>query len=338
MSRLVVFNLSNRAVGEFQALCNRGYVLYGNPGVDGGGHTTIIVPDDVADEKWLQLGSLVLVEHSTLPAWVGMIDTPWKAKSPVELTLYNVEYFFHLRTPEQAERISAPIPQIVSRMIAIMNRQEQMFLSLGESSNDQVKYDVTLNQRSMWDQLIPLLEQTGYEMVLRPERDEKNRLRMFVDVDKQIGVSTGFLLEDGKNMTVLEATVNGEISNRVKGVSGTSTQEGQLQTEVFEDQDSQNLYRTRSATVSFQDVTQLSTLQEYTKTHLATAAQPYLDLTVEVHESAFRYTQPGNQVLAHSADLHLPGGVTGWRGIARILAMVYNEDNNTVEMKLRGTL
>jgi hypothetical protein len=338
MSRLVVFDLSNRAMGEFESVCNRGWVLYGNPGVDGGGYTTVTVPDDVATQKWLQLGRLVLVERPPLPAWLGLIDTPWKASSPVEITLYNAEYLFAIRTPEQAERISASIPQMVGRMIAVMNRQEQMFLSLGETGNENTKHDQALDQRKMWDILIPMLERTGYEMVIRPERDDKNRLRVSVDVDTQLGVNTGFLLEDGKNMTVLDATVNGEIVNRVRGVSGSSTAENQLQTDVFEDPDSQGLYRTRSATVQFRDVTQLSTLQEYAKTYLASVKDPYLDMTVQAHESTFKYLQPGNQLIAHSPNLHMPGGDHGWRGTARILSMVYNEDSNAVEMKLRGVL
>ena len=338
VSRLVVFDLSNRAVGEFEAVCNRGWVLYGDPGVDGGGYTTVTVPDDVAGQKWLQLGRLVLVERPPLPTWLGVIDTPWTATAPVEITLYNAEYLFAIRTPEQAERISASIPQIVSQMITIMNRQEQMFLSLGETSNENTKHDQALDQRKMWDILIPLLERTGYEMVIRTERDDKNRLRIFVDVDTQLGINTGFLLEDGKNMTILDATVNGEIVNRVRGVSGSSTAENQLQTDVFEDQDSQDLYRTRSATVQFRDITQLSTLQEYAKTYLAAVKDPYLDMTVQAHESTFKYLQPGNTLIAHSPNLYLPGGVHGWRGNARILSMVYNEDSNTVEMKLRGAL
>lgn len=338
MSRIIVFDLANRAVGEFQAICNRGWMLYGNPGVDGGGYTTISVPADVAGQKWLQLGALVLIERDPLPAWVGMIDTPWKAMLPVEMQIYNVEYFFNLRATEQAERVTGTVPAIIQRMINIMNRQEPMYLFLGDTSNETNKFEQSIDQRQMWAQLIPFLERTGYEMVMRPERDDKNRLRIYVDVDTQIGVSTGFLLEDGVNMTVIEATVNGEIINRVKGVSGTSTEEGQLQTDVFEDQDSQNLYRTRSKSVAFRDVTQLSILQEYVKNFLSTAKQPYLDLTVQVHESAFKYLQPGNTVLVHSANLYLPGGVIGWRGSARILTMVYNEDNNTVETKLRGEM
>ena len=83
---------------------------------------------------------------------------------------------------------------------------------------------------------------------------------------------------------------------------------------------------------------QRTVLDQYTAVYLTANARPFLDLTVDAYESTFPYLRVGNTVSAHVADVYLPGGLRGWYGSARILAMAYDEDANTVKMTLRGTL
>ena len=44
----------------------------------------------------------------------------------------------------------------------------------------------------------------------------------------------------------------------------------------------------------------------------------------------------GNSYQVRATRLILPGGVKGWSGRARIMAMTYNESRNTVGMTLVG--
>lgn len=343
MSRIMVCDLDNRGAGEFFATCNRGWMVYGNSGVSGAGATTVTLPDSIAAQKWLQLGRMVLVQHPKLPPWAGVIDTPWKAILPVELTLYNAEYLFSLRSPEQAKAFNGTIPFIVAEMIKIMNEQEQMYVLPGVASGDQTAHEEALDQRTIWDQLVPMLERSGFEMVLRPERGPGKQLQIYADVGQELGVDTSFLLQDseqGKNMKVVEASVNGKITNRVKGVSGQSTAEDQLQTDVLENQDSQNRYRTRSTTLQFRNIVEISTLTDYTNAYLDDAKQPYLDLTIEAYDvgDTFINLRPGNRLLLRSSNVYLPGGVRGWRGTVRVLTMAYDEEKNAVLTKVRGAL
>jgi len=341
VSRIVVFDLQNRAAGSFNATCNRGWMVYGNPGVDGAGQTTVTVPDSVMSQDWLQLGRLVLIQRPPLPDWAGVIDTPWTATLPGGLTLYNIEYLFSLRSPERGYHFVGSIGSIVREMIRIMNSQEDMFLSLGEDSGAQASFDETLDQRTLWDQLIPILERSGHEMVMRPERIAGQPLRIYADVGVELGIDTGFLLQDneqGANMKVVSAVVNGKIQNRLMGVSGQSTADQQLVTDVLEDQDSQDLYRTRSATLQFRNITQLTTLNGYTQTSLDQSKQPYIDMTVEAFDvgDTFTHLRPGNKLLARSSKVFLPAGVRGKILSVRILAMALDEEKNTVLMKIRG--
>jgi hypothetical protein len=340
VSRIIVFDLNNNPVGAFEADCNRGWILLGNTGVSDGGQTTVSVSADIASQAWLQLGRLVLVERAPLPSWVGVIDTPWTATLPAQITLYNAEYLFSLRSAERSLTVSGPLSATVGQMIKLVNEQEETFIALGNTGNLQDSFDRVIEQSNIWDQLIKLLEDAGYEMIIRPARDIRNHLTLYIDVGVILGANTDFLLHDGPqgNMRVTGATVNGKIINRVKGVSGQSTEEAQLESDIAENQDSQNIYRTRSEIVQYQNVTQLSVINQYTKTYLDANALPYLDLTVDAYEETFAYLRVGNTLLVHAADVYLPGGRHGWKGYVRILAMVYDEQSNTVKMTLRGAL
>jgi hypothetical protein len=342
VSSLTVHDLDNRGVGKFSATCNRGWFLYGNPGVSYGGQTSVRVPDAVVGARWLQLGRMVYVPHQKLPAYAGMIDTPWQATLPMNLIIHNAEYLFSIRSPERSIKFIEPVPMIVEHMIRLMNEQENLFLSVGEASGGEI-HEETLDRRTFLEQLIAMLERTGYEMVLRPERGDGKQLRIYADIGVGLGEDTGFRLHDslsGANMKVVSASVDGVIINRATGMSGQSTAEAMLETDVLEAPESQGEYRTRSRTLPFRNVTQSSTLERYTQLYLDNAQAPYIDLTVDAYDvgETFFMLRPGNRLLVRSAKVYLPGGVRGWGGTVRVLTMAYDEAANTVKMKLRGAL
>jgi hypothetical protein len=302
----------------------------------------VVVPDDVISQPWLQLGRIVLVQQPPLPAWIGVLDTPWKAVPPWELTLYNAEYLFAIRAAERSSAVTGTVYDVVREMIRIANEQENLYILPGTAVGAQPQNSRVVEQGNLWDQMIRLLEETGHEMIIRHELNARRQLYLYVDVGVGLGIDTQFLLHDGpgKNMTVIDAVVNGKITNRVKGVSGQSSEENQLESTVLEDQASQDLYRTRSEVANFQNVTQQSLINQYAQSYLDNFSDPFLDLTVDAMNvgNAFGNLRVGNRLLVHAANVRLPGGVRGWRGSARVLAMAYDETQDTVRMTLRGVL
>lgn len=342
MSRIIVFDLNNNPVGQFSGDVNRGWILLGNTGVSDGGLTTVTIPTDVAQQPWLQLGRMVLIEEPPLPAWAGVMDMPWKVSPPVEITFYNAEYLLSLRSAERSVPVVGPMASVIGEMIHLANEQEPLYLALGSTGNVQDQQNIVIEQSNIWDQMIELLEDTGYEMVLRPQRDTRNRLSIYADIGLGLGVNTGFLLHDGDNgnMKVIDGTVDGGAINRVRGISGTTSESEQLETDVFEDQNSQNIYRTRSEVVQFRNVSQLSALNQYTQNYLSNVSMPYLNLTVNVLDigDAFANLRVGNRLIAHVSEIFLPGGRKGWKGTVRVLAMVFDETNRSIRTTLRGSL
>ena len=334
MSRVVVFGPDNISRGEFQAKCSRGWMLDGSKSVSGGGQTTVSISADVAAQKWLQVGRMVLVEHAKLPAWAGMIDTPWRASLPAQLTLYNAAYLLSLRVPDASISMTGTVYGIASRVIDAINAQEELYLRAGNFSGLDVSREQTFDQQSYWQRLNEMVARAGKEMFLRPAMTD-GRLTIYVDIQDRAGVDTGFLLHDGENanMQVSEATLDGQIVNRLIGVSDQSTQASRLATGALLNENSRAIYRLRSKVNLYSGISDPTTLLQNTTLDLAYAAWPRLILKLNILDvgDTFKYLQPGNSFIIQAANnLYLPGGVQGWRGVARLTALAYDEDSESV--------
>lgn len=347
MSRALLFGLDNLLLWEFKANIDRSYTIDGHPSSSGGGSTVITIPDAVAADKRLNFGRMILVSHgdnNKLPSWAGMLDTPWKALLPAQVTAYNAEYLLSQRCPDQPFFLQAPLAAIAAEMINQANAQEEMYIRLGDTGGlDPTIRQETFDQRNFWEQLKALLLRAGAEMTVRPQREpsDGNRLYIYLDVKQRAGVDTGFLLHDGDNanIKVTAASVDGQIWNRVTGISGESTQASRQQTTPQISTDSQ-IYRTRSIVQQFRSVRENSTLLANAQTFLDQNKFPKLKLSIQVLDvgDAIPACAPGNQVLVHASKLWLPGGRQGWRGTMRLISMNYIESSNTLTADLEGTL
>jgi len=339
-SRVVVYGLDNRSQGELRAICNRGWRLIGDPGVESGGETSIFLDDESASQSWLQLGRVVTIDHPKLPPWAGVIDTPWEAQLPVKVTLYNIEYLFSLRTPDVVATLNGMTGDIVAEMITQMNSQEETFLRIGLVDDDVLRQE-TLDNRPFWEQIVALVERAGMRMQIRPVREE-SRLYLYVDVLERIGRDTGYLFHDGDNanMTILSASIEGEIWNRVIGFGDESTKKGRKQTPPQFEPDSIRDFRMRSRNVQFQGIREESTLDAYTRAFVHAASRPVLKLKVTINDvdDAFGNVAIGNTAIFHAHTLYLPAGRIGWKGEMEMKAVAYDEKTNTVGMIIEAEL
>jgi len=330
MSRIVVFDNDHRAEGEITANLDRGWMLTGHPSVTGGGSTTLTLPDAAAIKPFLQFGRMVLVQHPRLPSWAGMIDPPWKALLPVEVAVYNAEYLLSQRAPDEPVMIEGSVGTIASQMIEMFNVGDDLFVRIGDISNaDPTPRQETLDGRNYWEQLSALLERSGCEMQARAEKDADGHLIIYLDISTRIGIDTGFLYFDGRggNATFSDPVLSGPIVNHVIGIGDESGQESRLRTAPFLNTESSELYRLRSEIVQFRDVREQSTLDRYSQTYLSNWAFPKFSFTMNVIDKgdAFVNARLGNSALVHISNTYLPGGVRGWKGLARFVAMAYTE-------------
>jgi hypothetical protein len=285
----------------------------------------------------------VIVQPEDLPAYVGVLDTPWKASEPVTITVYDPEYLLDLRVPEVPVRFTGSVDKIFSQILDACNSLEDLYLRLGSVGVIDTTYrEETLDSRSLWEQTQALGLRSRTEFVFRPQRGESDRWFIYVDLAQEIGVDTEFLLSDGENgnMTVEDAVVNGQILNRMVGINSAAGEESRLYTEPLFDSTSIQTYRLRNRIVQSRDVSDINTLKVNTQNALDASSNPYLELAVNVKNvnHAFVHLRPGNRLWAHASKIHLPGGISGWKGITRITRMAYQEVSNTVGLTLIGAL
>lgn len=339
MSRILVFDATNRVAGELSARVDRGWMITGNPSVTGGGSTTLTLSEAQASKPYWQFGRMIMIVHPKLPVWVGMIDPPWNVAPPVSLAAYNAEYLLSLRAPEETSFFTGAVGEIAGRMLEKFNQGEDLFVRLGDTARaDPTPREETLDGRTYWEQLVKLLERSGCEMTTRAVRDADGRLIVYLDIAQRLGEEDGFLFSDGLggNATFDQAVIDSEIVNRVVGIGDEISEESRLRTPPFQDTASSAVYRMRSRIVQFRDVREQATLNRYAEIYLASRASPRFQFAMRVQDQgeAFQHIRLGNVVMVHFARAILPGGVRGWRGRARILAMAYDEASNTLTAQM----
>ena len=339
-TRLITFGLDNKSVGEMRGILNRGWTLIGDPNTKAGGKTSIVLDTTSANNQWLQLGRIVAAYHPKLPPWAGVIDTPWSAVPPVKVTIYNAEYLFNLRTPDSTMTVNGNTGDIVQAMIEQINAQEETYLRIGVVDEDASRQE-TLDERPFWEQLTALMERSGMELQIRPVR-EAGRLYLYVDVLYRVGRDTGFLFHDGQdgNMKIVDASIDNEIWNRVTGIGDESTKTGRKRTSPIFEPGSIRDYRLRSTNVQFSGITDESTLAKYTSAYVNVTSRPTISIRVLIEDvgEAFANVGIGNTGIFHASELYLPGGVRGWKGLARMKAIAYDEKSEVVGMTVEGEL
>jgi hypothetical protein len=161
MSRALVFGLDNTATGEVHGICNRAWAI------NDGGKSEIELSEAEGIKPWLEIGRMIYVEHEKLPAWAGMIDTPWNCLKP-QLTAYDPPYLLALRCPEAGFVTSGTIIEIVKRLVRMANRFEDLYLRPGNLIDDGVVREFEITTETIWEQVKRLVTENGQQISFRP--------------------------------------------------------------------------------------------------------------------------------------------------------------------------
>ncbi len=338
MSRIVLFDMNGNSSGEVHAPMTRTWF------VSDGGQTELKLKREYALEKNLQLGRMVLVEREPLPAWAGMIDTPWSALLPVSVAVYSCEYLLAIRELENPLTLTGSAGSMALKLLEAANATEDLLIRPGEIEDGPISAKEAFSQTSIWTQLKDLANKNGMKIQLRPERDPStNQLRVYFDMKYQLGVYTNYQLRGGgtkRNFEVTNVTIDTDIRNRVIGISDQSTKTGRLQTEPMLVQSSIDSYRLRSKVVQVSGVKEIGLLTDTTRILAAASANPTIQITGNVLDvdEVFALMRRGNIFDVHLPNVYLPGGRHGWMGVGELSEMTYDEKNNRVKITLEGAL
>lgn len=344
MSRVRVFDLRNRAIGEFMTNVTRGYSLSGSIMLQGGLSSTVMIPTDAAQKDWLQLGRVVYIEdeEDLVPPWAGIIDTPWKALAPVTAAIYNAEYIFNTRSPDTETTSKGSFKTVLTKLIGLVNLYDDCFLRLGTlGALPSGQRELKITQTPLWGQINDFGKREGVEFLIRPLYAEKKPLFFYLDAAQNFGVDTGVILHDGDNhnLRVTGAQVGGKIINRMIGIGKEDSTKSRPKTIPLTNAQSISLYDMRSEVRQFRTISTQSALDQATANALKASARPVLTLDVIVSDpDIFPHCRPGNWFDVTLAHVYLPGGRKGWRGKMRMPQMVYDEDSNTITATLKSYL
>ena len=335
MSRLVVYDLKGFAEGEIRANCSRGWAI------NEGGQASAALSRSAALQPFVQFGRIVTIDHPRLPGWAGMIDTPWTGGVPAQMTIYNAPYLMNIRNPAGPDIMRGTPGALARRLMSYAQKEGDLQIREGEIEDGGGVREESFDQRSFWEQLKEFAKKTGMEVQFRPELGSDNRLAIYMDFKKRLGVDSPFLLHDGPggNAQFSAPKIDGDLWNCIRGIGEQASKEARLTAGPVRDEDAISRYRLRSKVSQFK-VNSVSELRGNIETELASAARPRLELTVKALDKGetFTHLRLGNRLLIHSARVIIPGGIEGWYGAARIMAMAYDEKSNTVSIKMEALL
>lgn len=340
MSRMVVFGLDNISLGETTGICDLSVQIDGSNSTAGGGSTTIALTDKAQSNSWMQLGRMGLIKPHPKLSWsyAGMFDTPWECYPTAQATVYNAAYLMNCRAPDAPGQLTGSVFDIAGQLISQANAQEEMYIRLGKTEGNAPTVTFPMDQRKFWPQLVDLCKNSGFEIITRPVRED-GRLIIYLDIVQYAGIDTDYLLHDGfrANMKVMSVTIDRAIVNRLVGIGTQSTQASRLSTAPLVDEDSKNTYRMRG------DVFQVNapdqgTLEVATAAQLAWSSVPWIIAKVQAEDigETFYHLDFGNRLRIRITKARLPGGLRGWEGVMRIMALNFLGRSKTIEMTLEA--
>jgi len=337
--RIRIFDRNGFALAEFRAAVERSLVINGE------GRAEFNYPSrktDVVNEKVLQFGNWLLVESDSLPAWVGVIDTPreWSPRI-VAVHAYTPEHVFGWRVGPLEEKITGSAGLIFEKLIAKLNQREPTIIRSGNIWRGGRQREETLNPTQLSEDLQRITERSGEEYNWRPEIDTSGRLIVFADWVERLGAETTALLHEGKGGGNMEGLDNvfmedGELFNEVLAFGDGMTWRTKP-TATVTDETSRARYGLRQIAIEYSGVSNGNTLKENGKAALKESKETIKTFHVNALNvgETYKYIGLGNTLKLQFENM----GFGGYQTNVRITGMNINSvTKNKVELVLEEVL
>jgi hypothetical protein len=298
---------------------------------------------NVVNEGVLQFGNWLLVDSSTLPPWVGVIDVPrqWSTREVV-VHAYSPERVFGWRIGPPEEVLNANAGTIFERLISRVNEAEQTIIRAGNIWKGGAQLQVTLNPNTLDEYLRDIYEQSGQEYGFSRHISADGRLAVHGNWLPFIGAETGVLLHEGQGGGNVEATgqilvEDGPIVNSAFAYGEGETWQSKPSVTLTKPL-SIGRFGLRQAGVEYSGVTSATVLAENAGEYLRqfhVSAKTFSLNALNVGDT-FKYTRPGNIFNVQFQNAGFRGGSVGFASRVRIIGMGYNPTTkNKVQLVVR---
>lgn len=337
--RVRIFDRNGFPLAEFRASVERSLVIGGE------GRAEFNYPSrktEIVNKDVLRFGNWLLVESDTLPAWVGVIDTPreWSPRI-VAVHAYTPEKVFGFRRGPLEEKVTGSAGAIFEKILAKVNQAETTVIRAGDIWRGGKQREETLNPTPLSEDLQRLVERSGEEYAWRPETDTNGRLVIYADWVQRLGTDTTALLHEGKGGGNVESLNNifvedGDIINDILAYGDGMTWISKPISSVI-DADSIQNYGLRQTAQEFTGVSNVTTLSNNGQEQLNQKSEPIRTFHINALNvgDTFQYLRLGNRLVLRFENIGFTGESLGFETNVRIVGMVMDSDQkNKVELVL----
>jgi hypothetical protein len=177
-------------------------------------------------EQYIQFGSYVTIEHSSLDTWVGIITTPrpWSPKI-ITVNAKSAMWLFGQRVGSYEQPVVGSWGAVLSQVIGIVNSAEPTLLQMG-TYDDGIAYSSVVDMSNIYTYLQRALAQAQTRLDFRPVVTG-GKLKIYIDMQPALYTASNLRLEEGFNIKNNSSVLieQGDIFNDVTVLGVGLTQE-----------------------------------------------------------------------------------------------------------------
>jgi len=289
--------------------------------------------DPKCNERNLQYGNIVYIQHPTLPDWVGFLDSDpnadgrtWSSEGKLKVHALSAEVLFEYCDLE-IETMRGTAGTLYVKIINKLNEQ-QVVAPLFQGD---IYLDGAERTHTAGGSALSSVETIGN----RSDNDwnvtaeiEGNHIRLLANWYASLGDAQDRLLSEN-NLEFKDDIFRetGRIRNVIRGYGDASTSNTRV-TVVMENEDSIGLYGKRSASIVFSGNRELSTLKENVRTALKNYSFPRKSFSFDIvnQDGLYNLVGLGNTFPFHLDKVGFSENGFGTSGRIRITAFSFDDE------------
>lgn len=284
----------------------------------------------------LEYGNILLIEHDSLPPWVGVIDTPrsWQ-KGSVVVKAYEMTHLLKYRPTSQGTTISGSSGSVAGQLVTLANSYGDTMIRLGNMYQGP-QLQIPLGDMA-YDVLIEIAKQSGNDWVIRPSVGSDGVLSVYMDWLSRAGNPTQLILSDGFNLISGENPYeeSGEIINEIHAYNDQQDENPLfvVERDAYSVQAYGPRIKKETFTAADEATLRIAARNELSKTKQPAVAVP---LTIVNKGSEFSLVRLGNQFTQVNASVGFSGEGLGQSLRLRIMGYRYEDSTQTCEIYAGG--
>lgn len=328
--RLTVFSNTGEALTTLRAAVKRSWVLGGI----GQAQFQIAYTDPKCLQEYLEFGNYVLIQHETLPDWIGVIDTPrqWGVNA-VTVNAYEVPMLWEWRVMPLKTTLNGTAGSIFEQLITLANDEGDTRIVPGSIYGDGVDRQEKLSDTA-YQHIMNVRYRSGNDYKFRPTIQDR-LLTIYADWVEYVGERPLVMLSEGHNIEANEnlLTEDGDIINDIYAYGDNTTSGTRLAARVFDDT-SISRYGLRQKSQTFAGNTLLTTLTSNATSFVNNNKDPQRILRVRALNigDTFSALRLGNVLNLTMQSVGFVRGQRGFSSDVRIYGISYNSGEGIAEL------